>query len=90
MIVRLLGLRPVEFTNKETGEVVEGISLYFAFPDADVYGEVADKKFISNDVIEKLHLNVDEFVNAIGSDIDIMLNPRGRLSAISVCQKKAL
>lgn len=89
MHVRLLGVRPVEFPDQKTGEMVEGISLYIAYPDADVYGEVADKKFISNDSVEKLRIDVDEFINAIGSDIDIMVNPRGRLSAITLCQKKA-
>lgn len=87
MNVHLLGVRPVEFTNEKTGEIVEGITLYISYPDSDVYGVVADKKFISNEAAERLELSVEALIKAIGSDIDIMINPRGRLSGITICQK---
>ena len=88
MQVKLLGVRPVSFTNETTGELVEGISLYIAYPDADVYGSMSDKKFINNDALERLGISDEELIHAVGSDIDIMINPRGKLSAITVCQKK--
>lgn len=88
MQVKLLGVRPVKFTNEDTGELVEGISMYIAYPDSDVYGVVADKKFVSSEALERLNVSTDELIKAIDSDVDIMLNPRGKLSGITICQKK--
>ena len=87
MKVKLLGVRPVEFTDEKTGELIEGISMYIAYPDLDVYGLLADKKFISNSASEKLGINIEMLIKSINSDIDIELNPRGRLSSITVCNK---
>lgn len=89
MTVKLLGVRPVKFPDKETGEVVEGLSLYIAYPDEDVYGVVADKKFVIDDTIERLKVSREKLIEAIDTDINIETNPRGRLSAIVLCQKKA-
>ena len=86
MKVKLLGIRPVEFTDDKTGEIIEGISLYIAYPDPDVYGCIADKKFINNSAAEKLKIDTKTLIEAIDHDIDIELNPRGRLSAITVCK----
>ena len=87
MNVKLLGVRPVEFVDEKTGEQIEGISMYIAYPDPDVYGVIADKKFIRNDAAEKLGINIETLVEGINKDIDIELNPRGKLSSITVCQQ---
>lgn len=87
MNVKLLGVRPVSFTDDKTGEIIEGISLYIAYPDPDVYGVVSDKRFIRNDSIAKLKIDTKTLIEAIDHDIDIELNPRGRLSAITICKQ---
>lgn len=87
MKVKLLGVRPVEFPDDKTGEMVKGMSLYITYPDSDVYGVIADKKFINISVADRLNINIETLVKSINSDIDIELNPRGRLSSITVCNK---
>lgn len=87
MLVKLLGLRPVEFEDEKTGNMIEGVSLYIAYPDEDVYGEIADKKFINKDTLTRLNLRDDQLIEAVGSEIDLTLNPRGKLSGIKLCKK---
>lgn len=87
MKVKLLGVRPVEFTDEKTGEIIEGISMYIAYPDPDVYGVIADKKFIRNDAAEKLGIDIKSLTEGINKDIDIELNPRGKLSSITICKQ---
>lgn len=87
MKVKLLGVRPVEFTDEKTGDCIEGISLYIAYPDEDVYGVVADKKFVKNDAAEKLGIDIKLLTAGINKDIDIELNPRGKLSSITICKQ---
>lgn len=87
MKVKLLGVRPVNFPDKDTGEMVEGLSLYIAFPDPDVYGLAGDKKFVSNSALERLKVSSQALITVAdsgGAEIDIDLNPRGKLSAITI------
>ena len=87
MKVKLLGVRPVDFTDEKTGEIIEGISMYIVYPDPDVYGVIADKKFIRNDAAEKLGIDIKSLTDGINKDIDIELNPRGKLSSITICKQ---
>ncbi len=48
MVVRIIGLKDVDFTNKE-GERIKGTNLFYTyepFDDATVVGRLADKVFI--------------------------------------------
>ena len=39
MIGNVIGVKPVKFTNKETGEVIEGTRLYVIADDMDCFGK---------------------------------------------------
>ena len=41
------GVQPVSFTNRETGELIEGVSLHCIYTNANVFGEAIDKIFVS-------------------------------------------
>ena len=48
MKVTILGKQPVNFANKETGEVISGVKIYFGAPDRGVQGVVADKQWFDD------------------------------------------
>lgn len=92
MNVKLIGVRPVSFPDKNTGEIVEGISLFIAYPDPDVIGLFTEKIFINLQRLKNLKVNVDDLtalldVSDFGdAEIDIDYNPRKQICGISICQ----
>lgn len=62
MVYNVVGIQPVSYTSKKTGQLVEGIQLHVTFEDTRVRGLATDKIFCGrripcdhvkiNDVIE--------------------------------------
>lgn len=80
--VKLLGVQELDFTTKE-GKEIKGIKLHFSYPDDLVYGFKADTKFISDDAVRNLRINVAELKDLCGTDINIETNISGKLTGIS-------
>lgn len=80
MNARVLGIQPVNYVSKKTGNPVVGVTLHCAFKDPDVQGESAESVFISD------NLNVRELVDTIqpGDTIDVVYNRRGYVASVSI------
>lgn len=85
MKVSLIGVRSINFTTDE-GNEISGIKLFIAYPEDNVYGKITDSRFITDNVFSNLGVPVDTLLNSIGSEIDIEINPKGKVVGIS-CQE---
>lgn len=85
MKVSLIGVRSINFTTDE-GNEISGIKLFIAYPEDNVYGKICDSRFITDNVFSNLGVPVDTLLNSIGSEIDIEINPKGKVVGIS-CQE---
>ena len=43
------GIRPTQFTDSNTGEVIEGVSIHAEYSDCNVFGTAVDKIFVKTD-----------------------------------------
>lgn len=48
MVIEIVGIKDTRFTNKETGEHIEGQTVFFEYDDDNVNGVATDKCFLSN------------------------------------------
>ncbi len=59
MIGNVIGVKPVKFTNKETGEVIEGTRLYVIADDMDCFGKSCEQIWVGvGTPLEKKLLNI--------------------------------
>lgn len=80
-----------DFTNKETGAVYSGWSMWFlpSYADPNGYGMRPEKWNISDDEFTALG-GKDAFMTLLGKDVHISFRPRGRylrLAGISEVKK---
>lgn len=47
MVIEIVGIKETGFTNRDTGERVEGQTVYFEYEDYNVNGVATDKCFLS-------------------------------------------
>lgn len=82
MKVSLIGIRPnVRVENRDTGEIIEGTSLYIAYKDANVNGQMTDKMFIRST------LQIDCLPDLQpGQTLDLDLNTKGKIMDIMILQ----
>lgn len=83
MKVNLIGLRNVDFEN-DKGEQVQGIKLFIAYPDDNVYGNCAENRFITADRFEKFDFELKDLIEKIGEVIDIEINPKNKIVGITL------
>lgn len=79
MKMKVLGVQPVNYDSKKTGEHVSGSSLHVVYNDAQVQGQAVDKVFISS----RLNLPAMALIS-VGSDINIEYNGRGYVQDIAL------
>lgn len=75
--MKVVGFRPVDFTDKNTGKHVSGISLFVIHAEVGVTGEAAEKLFLSNDKLEILG-----YTPVVGSTISITWGRHNKIIAI--------
>lgn len=80
--VFLLGVQELDFTTQD-GKEIKGIKLHVYYPDDLVYGFKADTKFISDDAVKNLRINVAEIKDLCGTEINIDTNISGRIMGLS-------
>lgn len=80
--VSLLGVQELDFTTQD-GKEIKGIKLHVYYPDDLVYGFKADTKFISDDAVKNLRINVAEIKDLCGTEINIDTNISGRITGLS-------
>ena len=73
---KFLGIQEVDFTNKDTGEIIRGVSLHTAFKEDGISGLAVRKFFIRDGSIA---LPKDIQVNEV---LDLGFNYKGRIESI--------
>ena len=75
MLIRLLGLKQVNFMS-DTGDRVEGTTLYIAHPDPDVTGNYAGDVFVRKEIA------IPQGIKP-GDDLDMQFTKKGKLISIA-------
>lgn len=78
MRIEIVGIKDTKFKNRETGEVIEGQSVFFEYEDEKVNGLATDKCFLSKAkaIVPVPHLPVDAdlYYNKYGKVDEIRIN----------------
>lgn len=74
----LLGMKKVNFTDKKTGELIVGTSLYYAYEEEGTVGRACENKFIKNG-----SLTLPENLT-VGCTLSLDFSGKGKLNEISV------
>lgn len=83
MRAMLLGVRRVDMTDRQTGELIKGYTCHISYPSQGVQGEEVDRRFVSDSLA-----NFCEFVPVVGQMVNIDFTPRGKVSMIAMCNDK--
>ncbi len=79
-----LGFKKVKFTNTDTGEVIEGVKVFFAYPEEKTVGREADGKFIAQNVFEGLGLKNEQLAASVDKIVDIEFNKYGKVCGLEL------
>lgn len=75
--MRVIGMRDVNFKDRETGRTIAGTSLYVSYPiEGEGVGEASEKYFIKPDV--------DISAVKVGDDIEVSCNRYGKVQRVYV------
>lgn len=77
MLIEIVGIKDVSFSNKETGERVEGQSVFFEYEDDRTQGVATDKVFLSS--LKKLVP-----VPSLPCSANLYFNKFGKVDSISL------
>lgn len=83
MKVTLLGFKSVDFKN-DRGERVEGVNIYIMYPEDNVVGSAAEKKFIGQTVFDGFGITPDMLADSIGTVIDVEFGRKDKIVGLSV------
>lgn len=85
MKYKILGLQEIKFSNKETGEMIEGVKLHMVtdFEEDYVHGHTVLSQFFSNKrFFEKV--NVGSADQLLGKTINIEFNQKGKVGDFEI------
>ncbi|MBO5341040.1 MAG: hypothetical protein J6A62_08595 [Oscillospiraceae bacterium] len=72
MICKVVGIRPVSFTDGQSGQTINGTSYFVEYPDDNVQGVACEKLFVGANrasllsYVPKLHDTIRVFYNRYG------------------------
>lgn len=92
MIGNVIGVKPVEFTNRSTGEVIQGTRLYVIHDDMDCFGKSCSEIWVGSEtpLEKKLSSYLDDPDKLIGIDVDFSFKPNSKkVAQFDVIDKKA-
>lgn len=75
------GFKVVDFKDKDSGNRVNGLTIYCSFPDDSVTGEMCDKLFLPLSKFEDVCNTID-----VGSVLDISYNRFGKVDKVFIIQ----
>lgn len=75
--VKIVGVRKVNFTDKQTGNTVSGVTYFFTFKQDGVDGVAADKVFIHQDRLVDL-----SYLPSPGDEVILLWNRYGKLADV--------
>ena len=79
--VHFTGLQDMDFNTRD-GSHIDGIKLFFTYPDENVMGIKADSKFINRDICRNLGFTVDSLSPMIVKDVEIETNIKGAIIGV--------
>lgn len=79
MKVKVLGIQPVDYVSKKTGQPVVGVSYHVSYSDAQVGGMAVDKIYVSDNLDISCRKDIK-----VGSTIDVIYNNRGYVCDIEL------
>lgn len=74
----LLGFKSVDFENSG-GEKIEGVKIFYAYPDDNTVGSVADSKFVRPAVFNNFSVSAASLADSIGECLDFEFDGKGKL-----------
>lgn len=74
----LLGFKSVDFENND-GERIEGVKIFYAYPDDDTVGSVAESKFVKPAVFNNFSVTATALADSIGECLDFEFDGKGKL-----------
>lgn len=82
MVFTLLGYTPVSFTDRSSGNLIEGTRFYFSGDDGSrgLVGSAAFDFFMTQQRLEKI--NFVPSPSAVGTEFDIQYNRFGKVGSI--------
>lgn len=84
---RFLGCRRLDFTNRETGQLVQGYQLHFTEPsDGHGVGVVPFKVFLNDDRFDALGLSLDLLRGKEYYPVDIVFGRNGRVDSFMIVE----
>lgn len=83
----LIGFKSVEFDTKD-GDTVEGVKVFFAYPEQNTYGNYADGVFVSKKVFDSFNITFETLSESIGCAVDIEFNRFGKITNIKCPEKQ--
>lgn len=82
MVFTLLGFNPVSFTDKTTGDLIEGTRFFFSGDDGSrgLVGQTCFDFFMTQRRLEQLHFTPSP--SDLGTEYDILYNRYGKVADI--------
>lgn len=82
MVFTLLGYAPVSFTDRSTGNLVEGVRFFFSGYDgySNLVGSAAFDFFMTQDRLDRIRFHPDS--SSVGTEFDIQYNRFGKIASI--------
>ena len=80
----LLGFKSVSFTDSQSGELIEGVSVFVTYPESNTIGQCAEKVFFRKNVFEGFGLTAKKLTEAIGCAVDLEYGPKNKVVGFAV------
>ena len=80
MKLKVIGIKFLNFVNKDTGEVIDGAKVFLAVPDSDYIGFGVSAPFVraGSDLFDKLKKHGVDFCRAEKCDVDFIPGTNGK------------
>lgn len=83
MKVTLMGFKSVDFLN-DRSERVQGITLFIAYPDENVVGLAAEKKFIAQAVWDGFKISAEQLADSIDTAVDVEFGRKDKIVGLKI------
>lgn len=84
MVVDVVGIQNLSFSDQKTGQQVVGSKLYFCYEVNNVLGYACDSKFFSS--VSPFYRDVVSV--SLGDSVDLSYSPKGQLIGFRLCPPK--
>lgn len=82
MLVTLCGIRNLEEVHTRDGNIIDGVKLFIAYPEENVYGVLTDNKYIDRKVFSNFEISLNQLLENINCAIDVEFSPTKKIVGI--------